>query len=63
MMRNGNTRIWMRIASQAEKYLGTAQNLAGADNAEIHLLKKMAYSLKNDGESAATFYDRRGKSI
>ncbi|WP_419494331.1 hypothetical protein [Chryseobacterium bernardetii] len=46
MMRNGNTQDLDAVASQAEKYLGSAQNLAGADNAEIHLLKKMAYSLR-----------------
>ena len=28
------------------KSLSLAQNLAGADNAEIHLLKKMSYSLR-----------------
>lgn len=46
MMRNGNMQDLDGIASQAEKYLGMAQNLAGADNAEIHLLRKMAYSLR-----------------
>lgn len=46
MMRNGNTQDLDGVAAQAEKYLGTAQSLAGADNAEIHLLKKMAYSLR-----------------
>ncbi|WP_068941144.1 hypothetical protein [Chryseobacterium timonianum] len=46
MMRNGNTQDLDGVAEQAEKYLGTAQSLAGADNAEIRLLKKMAYSLR-----------------
>ncbi|MBV8327068.1 hypothetical protein [Chryseobacterium sp.] len=46
MMRNGNMQELDGIAEQAEKYLAMAQNLAGADNAEIHLLKKMAYSLR-----------------
>ncbi|WP_347217484.1 hypothetical protein [Chryseobacterium sp.] len=46
MMRDGKTQDLDGVAAQAEKYLGTAQNLAGADNAEIHLLKKMAYSLR-----------------
>lgn len=46
MMRNGNTQDLDGVAEQAEKYLSTAQSLAGADNAEIHLLKKMAYSLR-----------------
>ncbi|MGE8556339.1 MAG: hypothetical protein ACN6OB_20645 [Chryseobacterium jejuense] len=46
MMRNGNMQDLDGVAAQAEKYLGTAQSLAGADNAEIHLLKKMAYSLR-----------------
>lgn len=46
MMRNGNTQDLDGVAAQAEKYLGTAQSLAGGDNAEIHLLKKMAYSLR-----------------
>lgn len=46
MMRNGNTQALDGVASEAEKYLATAQNLAGADNAEIRLLKKMSYSLR-----------------
>ncbi|MCJ7933998.1 MAG: hypothetical protein MUW56_10270 [Chryseobacterium sp.] len=46
MMRNGNTQDLDGVAAQAEKYLGLAQNLAGADNAEIHLLRKMAFSLR-----------------
>ncbi|AZA78611.1 hypothetical protein EG347_14385 [Chryseobacterium sp. G0186] len=46
MMRNGNMQELDGVAAQAEKYLGAAQNLAGADNAEIHLLRKMAYSLR-----------------
>jgi len=46
MMRNGNTQALDGVADEAEKYLATAQNLAGADNAEIRLLKKMSYSLR-----------------
>jgi hypothetical protein len=46
MMRNGNMQELDGVAAQAEKYLGTAQSLAGTDNAEIHLLSKMAYSLR-----------------
>ncbi|KFF73989.1 hypothetical protein HX13_15815 [Chryseobacterium sp. P1-3] len=46
LMRNGNMQELDAIAGQAEKYLATAQNLAGADNAEIHLLRKMAFSLR-----------------
>ncbi|CAM2804992.1 hypothetical protein DRF59_14570 [Chryseobacterium flavum] len=46
LMRNGNMQELDGIAAQAEKYLGTAQSLAGADNAEIHLLRKMAFSLR-----------------
>ncbi|MFP3596532.1 hypothetical protein [Chryseobacterium sp. SIMBA_029] len=46
MMRNGNTQALDGVADEAEKYLATAQNLAGADNAEIRLLKKMAFSLR-----------------
>ncbi|UKB83988.1 hypothetical protein LF887_23820 [Chryseobacterium sp. MEBOG06] len=46
MMRTGNTQDLDGVAAQAEKYLGMAQNLAGADNAEVHLLRKMAYSLR-----------------
>ncbi|ROH98963.1 hypothetical protein EGI16_20655 [Chryseobacterium sp. G0240] len=46
LMRTGNMQEMDAIASQAEKYLATAQNLAGADNAEIHLLRKMAFSLR-----------------
>jgi len=46
MMRNGNMQELDGVASQAEKFLGLAQSLAGADNADIHLLKKMANSLR-----------------
>jgi len=46
MMRNGNTQALDGVADEAEKYLAAAQNLAGADNAEIRLLKKMTYSLR-----------------
>ncbi|MFZ4931735.1 hypothetical protein [Chryseobacterium sp. Mn2064] len=46
MMRNGNTQDLDGVAAQAEKYLGMAQNLVGADNSEVHLLRKMAYSLR-----------------
>lgn len=46
MMREGKTQDLDEVANQAEKHLATAQNLAGADNAEIHLLRKMAYSLR-----------------
>lgn len=33
-------------AGAAEKYIDQAETIAGKDNSEIHLLKKMAYSLK-----------------
>ncbi|MDP9958761.1 hypothetical protein [Chryseobacterium lathyri] len=46
MMRNGNMQELDETAAQADKYLASAQNLAGADNAEIHLLRKMAASLR-----------------
>lgn len=46
MMRNGNAQALDGVADEAEKYLAAAQNLAGADNAEIRLLKKMTYSLR-----------------
>lgn len=46
MMRDGKMQDLDGVASQAEKHLSMAQNLAGADNAEIRLLKKMAYSLR-----------------
>lgn len=46
MMRGGQMQDLDGVAAQAEKYLGMAQNLAGADNAEIHLLRKMAYSMR-----------------
>ncbi|PKF75107.1 hypothetical protein [Chryseobacterium sp. PMSZPI] len=46
LMRTGNMMELDIIAAQAEKYLGMAQNLAGADNAEIHLLRKMTFSLR-----------------
>lgn len=46
MMRNGDMSGLDETAGQADKYLATAQNLAGADNAEIHLLRKMAAALR-----------------
>lgn len=46
MMRDGQTQELDAVASQADKHLAKAQNLAGGDNAEIHLLRKMAYSLR-----------------
>ncbi|KFF09243.1 hypothetical protein [Chryseobacterium luteum] len=46
LMRKGNMQELDEIAGQADKYLSSAQNLAGADNAEIHLLRKMAASLR-----------------
>lgn len=46
MMRNGNMQELDETAAQADNYLASAQNLAGADNAEIHLLRKMAASLR-----------------
>ena len=45
-MRNGNMQGLDETAAEADKYLASAQNLAGADNAEIHLLRKMAASLR-----------------
>ncbi|KMQ66596.1 hypothetical protein ACM46_03485 [Chryseobacterium angstadtii] len=46
MMRNGDMSGLDETANLADKYLSSAQNLAGADNAEIHLLRKMAASLR-----------------
>lgn len=46
MMREGKMQELDAIAAQAEKHLAMAQNLVGADNAEIRLLKKMSYSLR-----------------
>ncbi|MEJ5050892.1 hypothetical protein WH221_13760 [Chryseobacterium culicis] len=45
-MRDGKMQELDGIADQAEKHLSMAQNLAGTDNAEIHLLRKMSYSLR-----------------
>lgn len=46
LMREGKMQELDVIADQAEKHLSMAQNLAGTDNAEIHLLRKMSYSLR-----------------
>ncbi|WP_027378616.1 hypothetical protein [Chryseobacterium daeguense] len=46
LMRDGKTQDLDFIAGQAEKYIGAASHVAPTDNAEIHLLSKMAYSLK-----------------
>lgn len=46
LMKEGKTQDVDFYASQAEKYIGAASHVAPTDNAEIHLLSKMAYSLK-----------------
>ncbi|MDH6251629.1 hypothetical protein M2347_001356 [Chryseobacterium sp. H1D6B] len=46
LMREGKMEDLDFVAGQAQKYLGAAQSAAPADNAEIHLLQKMAYSLR-----------------
>lgn len=58
MMREGKTADLDFQAGLAEKYLAAAANVAPADNAEIHLLRKMAYSLRmmvNPQERFATY--------
>jgi len=46
LMQQGKTQDLDFIAGQAEKYIGAASHVAPTDNAELHLLSKMAYSLK-----------------
>lgn len=46
LMRDGKMSELSAQANAAEKYLDQAENIAGKDNAEIHLLRKMSYSLK-----------------
>jgi hypothetical protein len=46
MMKNGQTQDLDYVAGQAEKYLAVAAHVAPSDNAEIHLLNKMAASLR-----------------
>ena len=46
LMQQGKTQDLDFIAGMAEKYIGAASHVAPTDNAEIHLLSKMAYSLK-----------------
>ncbi|EJL76220.1 hypothetical protein [Chryseobacterium populi] len=46
MMREGKMDELDNIAGQAQKYLDAAQSVDPKDNAEIHLLKKMSYSLR-----------------
>jgi hypothetical protein len=46
LMREGKTQDLDFVASQADKYIGAAAQLSPTDNAEIHLVKKMMYSLK-----------------
>ncbi len=45
-MRDGKMTELSAQANAAEKYLDQAEAVAGTDNSEIHLLKKMAFSLK-----------------
>lgn len=45
-MREGKMTELSIQANSAEKYLDQAETIAGKDNSEIHLLKKMASSLK-----------------
>ncbi|REC40213.1 MULTISPECIES: hypothetical protein [Chryseobacterium] len=46
LMRDGKMSELSAQANAAEKYLDQAESIAGKDNAEIHLLRKMSYSLK-----------------
>lgn len=46
LMREGKMSELSAQANIAEKYLDQAEDIAGKDNAEIHLLRKMSYSLK-----------------
>jgi hypothetical protein len=46
LMRDGKMSELSTQANAAEKYLDQAEAIAGKDNAEIHLLKKMSFSLK-----------------
>lgn len=46
LIKEGKTQDLDFVASQADKYIGAASHLAPTDNAEIHLVKKMMYSLK-----------------
>lgn len=46
LMREGKTQDLDFIAGQAQKYIDAAAHVAPTDNAELHLLTKMAYSLK-----------------
>lgn len=45
-MREGKMTELSTQANAAEKYLAQAEDIAGTNNSEIHLLKKMAFSLK-----------------
>lgn len=46
LMREGKMTELSTQANAAEKYLDQAEAIVGKDNSEIHLLKKMAFSLK-----------------
>lgn len=46
LMKEGKTQDLDFIAGQAEKYIGAAAHVAPTDNAELHLLRKMAASLR-----------------
>ncbi|WP_292010545.1 hypothetical protein [Chryseobacterium sp.] len=46
LMKEGKMEDLDFIAGQAQKYINAAQHAAPSDNAELHVLKKMAYSLK-----------------
>ncbi|KQT24447.1 hypothetical protein ASG22_10605 [Chryseobacterium sp. Leaf405] len=46
LMREGKTEDLDFVASQVEKYIGAASHVAPTDNAEIHLVTKMMYSLR-----------------
>ncbi|MFC3159979.1 hypothetical protein SAMN05443633_11689 [Chryseobacterium arachidis] len=45
-MRDGKMSELSVQANAADKYLDQAESIAGKDNSEIHLLRKMSYSLK-----------------
>jgi hypothetical protein len=46
LMQQGKTQDLDFIAGVAEKYIGAASHVAPTDNAEIHLLSKMMYSMR-----------------
>lgn len=63
LMREGKMTELSAQANSASTYLDQAEKIAGNDNSEIHLLKKMAYSLRMMENPAQRYMTDGAKAI